>query len=136
MIKVAADCVRDIGEKAETSNQHSFELPDNMSLISRLTIIKVSTAQLWTILPRELQLSKPSWKVNLRKSLRTFQRDTRSRERKFLFVMIFGEREKLFRFSRDYFMLPACTDLKKNRVCYFSSVLLTLVSVQKKKQGK
>lgn len=46
--------------------------------------------------------------------------------RKILFVMIFGEREKLLRFSRDYFMLPACTDLRKNRVCYFSVVLLTL----------
>lgn len=34
-----------------------------------------------------------------------------------LFVMIFGEREKVLRFSRDYFMLPACTELSESRAC-------------------
>lgn len=34
-----------------------------------------------------------------------------------LFVMIFGERENVLRFSRDYFMLPACTELSESRAC-------------------
>ena len=41
------------------------------------------------------------------------------RERKILFVMIFGEHEKVLRFSRDYFMLLACTDLRTSRVVLF-----------------
>lgn len=55
---------------------------------------------------------------------------------KILFVMIFGEREKVLRFSRDYFMLPACTDLSESRACYFSwVVLLTLSKRERENRG-
>lgn len=116
----------------DISKFHSsnFHFPSIQSVISRLAAFKESTTldHFSNSVPRValIDATHPlSLEYGLRKSS-NFSSTTLKSGRKILFVMIFGEREKVLRFSRDYFMLPACTDLRKDRVCYFSVVLLTL----------